>query len=66
MNGFAYRLSPSADREARRARLEEIRRLIQTGHYHIPAERIAEALLADLRWGNPDSSSWQGPDADAK
>jgi hypothetical protein len=65
MNRFPYRLSPSADREVRRARLEEIRRLIQSGQYHIPAERIAEALLADVWLGNLDSSSWRGQDADA-
>jgi hypothetical protein len=45
--------------------VKEIRRLIEAGDYCIPAERIAEALLADLGWQDPESSSLRGSDADA-
>jgi hypothetical protein len=65
MTGFSFRLSPSATRSERRERLDELRRLVKSGGYSVPAELIAEALLVDLGLGDPDCSSWPGQDADA-
>jgi len=44
----------------------EIRRLIESGRYDVPAALVAEALLAEAGFQGPDDSSCGGSDADAK
>jgi len=44
----------------------EIRRLIESGRYHVPADQVADALLEEAGFPVPDSSSCGGSDADAK
>ncbi|MGZ8754983.1 MAG: hypothetical protein ACXW15_07305 [Acidimicrobiia bacterium] len=64
MSDFPYRVPPSADRATRQSALLEIRRLIASGNYHVPADQVAAAFLADAGLIEPDSSSCGGQDAD--
>lgn len=66
MSGHSYRIRPWADRTTRQLALLELQQLIKSGRYHVPADQVAEALLAEIGLGEPDGSSCGGSDADAK
>jgi hypothetical protein len=55
-----------ADRETRQSAVDEIRKMIQSGRYFVPADQVVSALLAESGFSEPDSSSCGGQDADAK
>lgn len=46
--------------------VQEIRLLVEAGRYHVPADQIAGAFLAEAGFEEPDSSSCGGLDADAR
>lgn len=66
MNGQSYHHRPWADRVTRRRQVLKIRRLIESGRYHVSADRVAEAVLAEIGFEESDYSSCGGLDADAK
>ncbi|HKZ28747.1 MAG TPA: hypothetical protein VJ482_03800 [Acidimicrobiia bacterium] len=66
MTGDRYRIRPWADRATRRLAVQEIRLLVEAGRYHVPADQIAGAFLAEAGFEEPDSSSCGGLDADAR
>jgi len=65
MRGHPFRIQPWADQATRRQAVLEIRRLIEAGRYHVPAGEVADALLFEVVFEDPDSSSCGGLDADA-
>jgi hypothetical protein len=66
VSGSHYRIPPLADPATRQRALLELRRLIESGGYHVPADQVAEALLIETGFVEPDSSSRRGPDADVR
>ncbi|MDH3261607.1 MAG: flagellar biosynthesis anti-sigma factor FlgM [Acidimicrobiia bacterium] len=66
MSRHPYRIRPWADPATRQSALLEIQKLIESGRYHVSADEVAEALLAEPGFGEPESSSCGGSNADAK
>jgi len=66
VSGHLNRIRPWADPATRQRAVLEIRRLIESGRYDVPAALVAEALLAEAGFQGPDDSSCGGSDADAK
>jgi anti-sigma28 factor (negative regulator of flagellin synthesis) len=59
------RVQAWANPEIRQSAVAELRLLVESGQYHVPAEDVADALLAEAGFFGPDSSSWRGANADA-
>jgi hypothetical protein len=66
VSNHLYRIRPLADRETRQSAVDEIRKMIETGRYFVPADQVVSALLAAAGFFEPDASSCGGQDADAK